>query len=144
MRKQHYLIFGLILIVGLIIISCTQKPVNKQTSSVLSRTELGSLNENNCKQKGFEWVHIPGLCAPNEKGEYDCGNRCDIPTKDAGKKCYSNNDCEGVCLCTKNEKDSQGFQIGECSKYMYFTEVVDCPCILETKSKTENFPYGCA
>ena len=122
---------------------CAEIKNERPLSSEITREKLNSLNETQCKQSGYKWAHIPGLCLQNKEGEYDCGSRCDIPTKDAGNKCYSNNECEGACLCSKNEKDSEGFQIGECSSYKYFTEVSDCPCILKTKSKTPDFPYGC-
>ncbi len=98
-----------------------------------------SKEEIQCKIKGYSWVPNPGLC-----GEGGCGYSCDIKTTDAGKKCYSNNECEGACLCGNNESDSDGFQVGVCSKFKDFTEVSDCPCILENKSKTPLYPYGCS
>ena len=114
------------------------------TASPVTREQLDSLNETQCTIEGYDWVPIPGLCAPNEQGQSGCGNRCDIKTSDGGRECYSNDECEGVCLCSKNEKDQEGFQVGKCSQYKYFTEVIDCPCILETKSTKGNYPFGCA
>ena len=165
MKKQYFVILGVIIIILIVsIIFLINLESNKikpsleitheenlesnkiKPSSEITYEELNSLTEAQCKQNGYEWFGFRGICISNERGEYDdCGgSKCDIPTKDAGKKCYSNNECEGACLCSKNEKDSEGFQIGECSRYKYFSEVIDCACILKTKSKNPNFPYGCA
>ena len=147
MQQKYYWIFGILLVLVLIgLIFVIKQPNGTSPLSEITQEKLNSLNETQCKQSGYEFVGIPGPCTRNDRGEYVCGSggRCDIPTKDAGKKCYSNAECEGACLCSKNEKDSEGFQIGECSIYKYFTEVADCPCILETKSTNPNHPYGCA
>ena len=161
MKKSYYVIFGVIVIIFIAIYiqkptktttpttiasntSITEPSASSSTSvSETTKAQINSLDEIQCKQGGYEWVPVPGLCAPNKQGQYDCGYRCDIKTSDGGKECYSNNECEGACLCSKNEKDTEGFQVGECSRYKYFTEDIDCPCILEIKSKTPNFPYGC-
>ena len=111
-------------------------------SPIIKRDELFALNKKECMQKGYEMVQIPGLCGHgNDSSDYSCGYRCDIKTNDTGKNCYSNDECEGACVCA-NEKDSQGFQIGKCSKHKYFTEVLDCACVLYNKS--QQIPaYGC-
>ena len=102
---------------------------------------LSSLSESQCKERGYEWVNLPGLCGGTE--DHSCGYRCDIKTKDPYKQCYSNNECEGVCSCGNNKKDSEGFSVGQCSVYKYYTEIVDCPCILENKTKIRPV-YACA
>jgi len=112
----------------------------------ISWEELGFLSEKECRAMDYSWVGIPGLCIGDDGNETRCGDRCDIPTSDAGNECYSNADCEGACLCQSPvTKDLFGNTIGVCSKYVFFTEVSDCPCVFEEKT-TEDYvtPYGCA
>ncbi len=101
---------------------------------------IPGLSELACRKAGYAWVQLPGLCGQS-KG---CGSVCDILTKDAGKDCYSDSQCEGACLCSSNQ-DAQGFYVGTCSQYVNWTEVSDCPCFTRTKSqnKTEaqDIPY---
>ncbi len=138
--KKRSLIIGigtLIFIIVAVAFILVFYPNAKNTETEISREQLNNLSEEQCLSEGYDWVSFPGLCAPPN----GCGSRCDIPTSDAGKACYSNSDCEGVCSCQENKKDSEGYQKGKCSMYKYFTEISDCPCILTEKSTTGNFPY---
>ena len=147
MHKKRYVIFGAFLLFGIVIlIGCGQsRALTEQKSAQQpNRTELRSLNESACLQREYAWVPVPGLCGPkNEYGTFDCGYTCDIRTNDAGKTCYSNDECEGVCLRTNDDRDVWGYVTGSCSQYVYYTDVSDCPYILESKSKNET-PYACA
>lgn len=113
----------------------TENNPETKTEAAFYTAEMASLDETQCNQRGYDWVQLPGLCPTGS-----CGSRCDIKMADAGKDCYSNIDCQGACLCN-GTKDSEGFQIGKCSQHKYFTEVNDCPCVLETKSTKVNYLY---
>ncbi len=150
MKKQLYFIAGITVIIGVALIilllqnpSKTEEkkesPTENTSASVIEAGQAYLLNETQCKERGYSWIPRPGLCAPG----VGCGYTCDIPTTDTGKKCYSNSECQGACLCSKSVRDSEGYLIGECSEYKFSTEVSDCPCILVTKSKT-GFISGCA
>ncbi|MEK6945470.1 MAG: hypothetical protein AABW63_01620 [Nanoarchaeota archaeon] len=148
MKKQLYFIVGITVIIGvaliILLLQNPSKPEEKkenitENTSVIGTGQAYLLNETQCIERGYSWVPRPGLCAPG----IGCGYTCDIPTGDSGKKCYSNSECQGACLCSKSVRDSEGYLIGECSNYKFSTEVSDCPCILVAKSKT-GFISGCA
>ena len=147
------MVFAFIVLSG-----CTEKPQTDSNSTNIqnsnsnltqekSKAELSSnlrkMTQAECKQNNYDWVGIPGLCANPDK-TYGCGARCDKKTADAGKACHSNSDCEGACLCNSGKTDSTGYFIGECSKSVNYTEVSDCACILQEKTKNDPkvYPYG--
>ena len=101
--------------------------------------ELRSLSKEECLGKGYNWLHLSGLCPSG-----DCGYCCDIPTKDQGKDCYSKDDCEGVCLCKSPlVKDKDGYSVGSCSGHVYEIQNQDCLCAYTSKTKNDTaWPYG--
>lgn len=149
MVKKIYLISCSILIILAILIIILSRgnkigETNLQNNSSntviknLTFDELFNLTESQCENYNYSWVGIP--CPSPGK----CNSHCDIPTSDSDKTCYSNSECEGACLCSQTVRDDGGFLIGKCSKYKYFTDVRDCPCVLTNKSKTRDNSYGCA
>ncbi len=129
----------------LLFAGCTSSinPPKATNASNIGLKEVSGLSETACKQMGFDWVQVPGICGPLVSGrDLGCGYRCDIKTSDGGKKCQSSADCQGVCRCGV-EKDADGYLLGTCSQYKHYTEISDCACILYNKTKTTP-SYACA
>ncbi len=115
---------------------CAAMPLDNLPDPNVIQTDIRSvstLSEQACRSRGYSWVPVPGACPGGS-----CDSVCDIPTKDGGKSCLSGADCEGKCVCGTNEKDADGFLIGECSRYLYAAEVSDCPCYIEQKARTRD------
>lgn len=82
------------------------------------------MNKNQCQKRGGVWVK--DIIAGNT--EY-----CTFPSKDIGKICHENSDCQKFCIRT-SERDSEGYFLGKCGDH----PARDCTPVIPFKTKTEN------
>ncbi|MCX6745658.1 MAG: hypothetical protein NTX00_01410 [Candidatus Parcubacteria bacterium] len=98
-------IFGIV--VGVLIFSHAP-----QSEQLIQKRDINMpADKKTCEALGGNWGKI-GL-SPIEQ--------CNLPTKDAEKKCTDSSDCQGSCIAEKSgvdwEKDFRGNIIGKCTAW---------------------------
>lgn len=88
-----------------------------------------------CNQKGGRWMKLSYPVVPR----FSDDGYCFYPSKDEGKPCYSNSECEKDCVVSPSyATDEEGFLKGTCGVYSIF----DCAPTIPYKTKDRKILMG--
>lgn len=103
----------------------TSIPLPKKTSEPVA--PISTNTKTSCADIGGNWISAAGAKDPATQGN------CIYPSKDQGKACYQNSDCEQQCL-SNGITDNSGYLTGSCGVWSQYT----CHQMIPSKTKSRN------